>query len=307
MKAGFIGAGKVGCTLGKYLSIHGVKVTGYYDQDTDIAGEAAQFTESIAFGSTEAAVKESDLLFLTVPDGLISSVYEEVRRFDISEKIICHCSGSISSREAFPGIEKTGAYGYSVHPLFAVSDRFDTYRELADAFFTLEGDGLSAGDAEDRGRREEDRDSEMVRAEDRGSALYRMLTDAGLKVRVIRPEDKAKYHLAAVMVSNLVLALVDSGVEKLRECGFTEDDALKAISPLAKGNMEHALDEGVVSALTGPVERGDVKTLKKHLDAIENEDERNLYMLLSRRLAEIARKKHPDRDYEELTGFLSLR
>ena len=44
MTIGFIGAGKVGCTLGKYFSTHGAAVTGYYDRNTQAAKEAAQFT-----------------------------------------------------------------------------------------------------------------------------------------------------------------------------------------------------------------------------------------------------------------------
>lgn len=280
MKTGFIGAGKVGCSLGKYLSIHGVEVAGYYDRDTKYAEEAARFTETVCFGTIKELIDKSDVIFITVPDGMITSIFCEIKEFDLSGKYICHCSGSISSEEAFEGIEETGAYGYSVHPLFAVSDRFETYRELGEAFFTIEGAASQIGD------------------------MKRILEDAGLRVRVIRPEDKAKYHLAAVMISNLVLALIDSGIEKLRECGFDEDDARSALSPLAKGNMEHAMDDGVVKALTGPVERGDVKTLEKHLEQIEDPKQRKSYLLLSERLLDIAKRKNPERDYEELEEFI---
>jgi len=281
LKIGFIGAGKVGCSLGKYLAEQGVNITGYYDRDHKAAQEGAQFTGTEAYDEIDRLIGDCDCFFVTVPDGLISSVFEEIRDLDIKGKYICHCSGSISSREAFAGAEEAGTYAYSVHPLFAVSDRFETYRELGDAFFTIEGDASHIDD------------------------IRRMLEDAGLRVRVIRPEDKAKYHLAAVMISNLVLALVEGGVDKLMECGFEEEDARQALRPLAVGNMEHALEEGVVRALTGPVERGDVRTLEKHLGQIKDPAERQLYMLLSGRLLHIAKKKNPDRDYSELEEFLN--
>ena len=280
LKTGFIGAGKVGCSLGKYLSIHGTEVTGYFDRDTCAAKEAAGFTDSVAFASIEALTQESDVLFITVPDALITSVYDEIRPCDIKGKYICHCSGSISSEEAFPGIGEAGAYGYSVHPLFAVSDRFETYRELADAFFTIEGDSTHVDD------------------------MRSMLEGAGLRVRVIDPADKAKYHLAAVMVSNLVMALLQSGIDKLTECGFTEGDAREALGPLAEKNIGHAIEEGPAKALTGPVERGDVQTIRKHLDTIKDPEERRLYLLLSGRLLHLARRKNPDRDYGELEALL---
>ena len=168
MKTGFIGAGKVGCSLGKVLATHGGKVTGYFDRDTKAAEEAAQFTESKAFGSAEELVSAGDALFITVPDGLISRVFEEISTFDIRDKFICHCSGSISSHDAFAGIGGTGAYGYSVHPLFAVSSRFETWRELTGAFFTLEGDPAHIDD------------------------MKAFLTKAGLTLQIIRPESKTK-------------------------------------------------------------------------------------------------------------------
>ena len=180
MRIGFIGAGKVGCTLGKFMSIHGAAVTGYYDRDTEAAAEAARFVsgktdEASFFAHVESAaaqapaeqaapvpaeqatqapaeqstqvytsaqelIADSDLVFLTVPDGLIARVCGEISAFDIKDKFICHCSGSISSREALASAAVAGAYTYSIHPLFAVRDRFTTYSELADAFFTLEGE-----------------------------------------------------------------------------------------------------------------------------------------------------------------------
>ena len=109
MKTGFIGAGKVGCSLGKLLTTRGMTVTGYCDRNTHFAEEAAQFTNTEAFAKAEDIIRESDVLFITVPDGLITEVFEEIRTLPIEGKYICHCSGSISSRDAFPEIGSTGA------------------------------------------------------------------------------------------------------------------------------------------------------------------------------------------------------
>lgn len=290
----------MGCSLGKYLSIHGVQVTGYYDRDTKAAEEAAQFIHNTddyaerpedsdaaplsckAYDTPGALIADSDVIFLTVPDGLIAPTFEEIRAYDIRGKFICHCSGSISSRDAFAGIGADGAYAYSVHPLFAVSDRYAAYRELAGAFFTLEGD--------------------PARLED----MSVWLAKAGLTVRIIDPSSKTKYHLAAVYASNLICGLIGEGSQLLQECGFGEEDALRALTPLIRGNVEHALKAGPVQALTGPVERGDVTTLQKHLAVCETEEDRQLYRLLSRRLVRLAKEKHPNRDYTELDKFLEF-
>ena len=280
MKTGFIGAGKVGCSLGKYLSTKGIDVAGYHDQDRKAAEEAAKFTETKVYADPEELIADCDVLFLTVPDGLIPHVFEEISDGNIQDKLICHCSGSISSAEAFPGAPEKGAFRYSVHPLFAVSDRFTTYRELADAFFTMEGDP------------------------ERIEEMEALLAKAGLRFKVIPPEEKRRYHLAAAIVSNLVLALVDTGLKELEVCGFGAEEAREAVTPLAEGNLRHALADGPARALTGPVERGDTETLRKHLACLDKEEDRELYRLLSYKLLALAREKNPDRDYSEMEKFL---
>ena len=135
MKIGLIGAGKVGFTLGKFFAQGGVPVTGYWSRRRESAREAALFTGTKQYDSLKALVQDSDALFLTVPDGVISSVFQQLRKLDISGKQICHCSGVMTAGEAFPGIGSTGACGYSIHPLFPVSSKYEAYRELAGAFF----------------------------------------------------------------------------------------------------------------------------------------------------------------------------
>lgn len=280
LKTGFIGAGKVGCSLGKYLRTHGAEVTGYYDRDTQAAADAAKFTETACYETAQELAASCDVLFITVPDGLIRPAFEEAAACDLRGKFICHCSGSLSSQEAFAGARAAGAYAYSVHPLFAVSDRHETWRELGGAFFSLEGDPARIDD------------------------MAAFLAKAGLTFQIIDPSSKTKYHLAAVYASNLILGLLGEAGQLLQECGFGEADALRALTPLIRGNVEHALLTSPARALTGPVERGDVTTLQKHLSVCENEEDRQLYLLLSRKLLLLAKKKHPERDYAELEAFL---
>ncbi len=283
MKTGFIGAGKVGFTLGKFFcsksNSNSIKVTGYYSRNTQSAEEAAKFTETEAFTDMGALIEASDVLFLTVPDGTITEVYKEVRQYPIQGKYICHCSGSLSSEEAFPGIDQTGAYEYSVHPLFAVSDKYEAYKELQDVFFTIEGNLEHLPEIEG------------------------MLRSAGLDLQVIKAEDKTLYHAAAVTASNLVVALLAESIDMLRQCGFNEADARRALTPLVRGNVDHVLAGGPAEALTGPVERGDEKTVAKHLGCL-NDSQRELYRVLSSQLIPIAESKHPDRLYQNIRDLL---
>ena len=207
MNIGFIGAGKAGFTLGKYFSAHGIEVTGYYSRNIRSARDAAAFISSNVYGDAAGVLSKSDVLFLTVPDGSIRPTYEALARGDIRGKIFCHASGALTAAAAFPGIRQKGASGFSVHPLLAISDRYRSYRELADCFFTLE-----------------------VPGENR-SALRGLLERAGLRVQIIQEEDKARYHLAAATVSNLVCALFAAGETRLTQCGFSEAAARRRTPP----------------------------------------------------------------------------
>ena len=142
MNIGFIGDGRVGVTMGKHFLTHAqnlseYEVIGYYDSCEFAMKEAEQITGTKGL-SEEEIIRLSDVLFITVTDGAIEEVWNQVSNYDIKGKIICHCSGALSS-EVFSKIDELGAYGYSVHPLFACSSKKESYKDISKALFTIEG------------------------------------------------------------------------------------------------------------------------------------------------------------------------
>ena len=87
MVIGFIGAGRTGCTLGKYLEGY-VTVAGYYSRTWQSADDAATFTQSRAFCDLETLVNSCDTIFITTPDGVISEVWECIRHYNLKDKIV---------------------------------------------------------------------------------------------------------------------------------------------------------------------------------------------------------------------------
>lgn len=278
MKFGFIGAGKVGCSLGKYLVNNNQKVSGYYSEFNCDAASAAEFTGSKSFETMEQLVEDSEVLFLTVSDGQIQSVWNQLTEMQIKNKIVCHCSGALSS-EVFTDIAKFESYGYSIHPLFAVSDKYNSYKELSNSYFTIEG------------------------SPERIDELKDLFQRFGNNVCVISKEDKVKYHAAAAIASNLVVGLIGMSENLLEDCGFDKEAAHNALSPIIKGNLDHIINDGVVSALTGPIERNDVSTVKKHLSVL-NDNDKELYISVSKKVLEVAKIKNKDRDYSEMEDIL---
>ncbi|MEG1254328.1 Rossmann-like and DUF2520 domain-containing protein [Clostridium sp.] len=278
MKFGFIGAGKVGFSLGKYFKENGILLTGYYSKNQNSSKEAANFTGAKQFLSLEELIKESDGIFITTPDVEIEGVWNEIKELSINNKLICHCSGLLSS-EIFSDISKFGAYPYSIHPMFALSDKYNSYKNLKKAFITIEGHGKYINE------------------------LVNMIKIMGNQVKIIDKKNKDLYHLASVMSSNLVLGLINNGVNYLKECGFSEELAIDALYPLITNNIENIKTSGTVKSLTGPLERGDLFTMKTHLACL-NEDEKKLYKVLNSNLLKVAKQKNENRDYSKIERFL---
>ncbi len=265
MKIGFIGAGKVGTSLGKLLSENGASISGYFSKSIASATESADFTNSAVFETLEAIVKISDALVLTVPDAAIAGVYQQLCEFSLENKILIHCSGALAASEVFADASAHGAKGISIHPLFPVSSKFSCWQELKDGFFCLEGEETAVAYFES------------------------LLREMGAKTKLISSEDKVRYHAACVFSSNLMCGLIRQGLELMVGCGFTEDEALTALSPLINSNIAHVLNVGPAQALTGPIARGDSETVRKHLAVLEG-NYRDVYICLSKKLLDMSHK-----------------
>lgn len=278
MKIGFVGAGKVGFSLGKYFSINNITLSGYYSKNYISAKEAANFTDSNYYSTIYDLINDSDIILITTPDDVVSEIWQEIKLFNIKNKIICHTSGSLTS-EIFLDISNSDAYAYSLHPIFPFSDKFTTYKYLSSCYFSLEGNKKY-----------------LFLMKDFFEAL-------GNTVFIIAENKKALYHLSNVMVSNLVLSLINKGCGYLCECGLKPSDALNALMPLIENNLINLKTKGFSSSLTGPIERGDLDTISKHLKVIPQKDA-ELYKNLSLNLINLSSQKHPEKDYVLLEQIL---
>ncbi|OFI06752.1 prephenate dehydrogenase [Clostridium acetireducens DSM 10703] len=278
LKISFIGAGKVGFSLGKYFSVNNLNVKGYYSKSFKSSKEAAKFTNSTAYEDIKEIVNDSDILFITTPDDVIFNIWQQISKLNLKNKIICHTSGSLSSR-IFSNANNSGAYVYSVHPMFPFSDKLNSYKKLKQAYFSIEGDKTHIED------------------------LKNLLECLGNKVVVINGEKKHLYHLANVTVSNLALALLNLGCKYMENCGVSSEDSLKALFPLIESNIMNIKERGFLKSITGPIERGDIGTVMSHLEVIPDED-KPLYKNLSLVLLQIAREKHSEKDYSKLNEIL---
>lgn len=273
MKPSFaiVGCGKVGLNLVKFLSKAGYPVSGVASRSIESAKKAGEIagTDNV---STEAhtITKDADVVFITTPDDVIETACQNISdKGGFSGKnIVLHCSGSLPST-LLVSAQKAGAKTGSMHPLqsFATTDNENNPFDGIIAAVEGEEEAVEAG---------------LVIAEDLGSRGFRIQTDS-----------KMMYHASAVVASNCLVTLVDFAYNLLGVAGIGKEDAYDVLGPLVEGTLANIKRVGTTDALTGPVVRGDVNTVEKHIEEINRltPDLTALYKILGHHTVNIAKKR----------------
>jgi len=95
-----------------------------------------------------------------------------------------------------------------------------------------------------------------------------MSTDLGGTVVTLLTEAKTLYHASAVVASNYLVTLLDLAIRLIEESGINRQDAFNLLKPLIEGTLSNIGKVGIQKALTGPIARGDIKTVEKHIEEI---------------------------------------
>lgn len=121
--------------------------------------------------------------------------------------------------------------------------------------------------------------------------LEGLARDLGGRPRRVPDDQRALYHVAAVLASNLVLGLIATAATVLEAIDWSREDAVAALQPLLAGVVENIATHGLEGALIGPIRRGDPDTVRRHLAELEAhglEDPARVYRILGRATLELA-------------------
>lgn len=102
-------------------------------------------------------------------------------------------------------------------------------------------------------------------SESLGAELRQLARDLGGVPHCIQGAQHVRYHAAAVMASNYVIALAAQAVGLLLETGLSREQAVGAILPLMRGMLGNIEELGLPDALIGPIRRGDQETVSRQL------------------------------------------
>ena len=267
MQLGFIGAGKAGTALGIYLKEKGFELSGYYSRTMDSCIQSAIRTQSNYYSNLEQLVEASDIIFITTSDDQIESVVKQLCE-DCCLKpgqLIVHTSGALPSTILSP-VKVFGCFTYSMHPLQAFADVDKSVSDLPNTYFCIEGD------------------------EEKLSILEDILLTCKNAYFKARPEQKILYHASACMLSNYLVTLIHNSLILMDGIQIDNSTAFRAMLPLVNSTIQNVLDLGTKDALTGPIARGDIDTVKKQLEAISlsSKDQLALYSCMAKETLKLA-------------------
>ena len=278
-----IGPGRLGSTLLAGLLEAGLTVAAvgvHSDDDTDLGMIPKQVRVA------DAAL-EADAWWLTVPDDEIYAVAARLAaslpatRRGGRTPLAVHSSGLGSIHLLKPLFEQ-GVRVLCLHPLqtFSGEPRGELLRDVPCAVTA-----------------HEERDLQL------GEELARRL---GMRPFRLADEKKTLYHLSAVVGCNLLVAL-ESEAKRLMDEATGGEDGLEHLAPLLDTTMKNLLRSGdPARALTGPVARGDVGTVRAHLRLLDRESPRlaRTYRSLSLEALTLAAPRLDDEQVRALKDLL---
>jgi predicted short-subunit dehydrogenase-like oxidoreductase (DUF2520 family) len=265
-RLGFIGAGVVGTVLSGALAGAGYPVAAVYSRSAERRAAAARGARARAVPAAQDVADQADVVFLTVPDDAIAAVAGGIRWS--RNKAVVHCNGA-ASLDLLAGPRSQEAAVGAFHPLQSFATEEQARRNLPGSAIAIDAstEGLLA-----------DLQAMALALGGRPLALH---------------GDRAVYHLSAAIASNYLVTLLDLAAGLWGELGLSKEEGLRALLPLVRGTVENLDRVGLPAALTGPIARGDVGTIERHLAVLDRvaPEAGTLYKELARRTIPIALAK----------------
>jgi predicted short-subunit dehydrogenase-like oxidoreductase (DUF2520 family) len=269
----FLGCGKVGRALGRrWVQGKVFNIGQILTRSIESATAAAEFIGAGQPVTDFAAIEPADAFFLAAPDDALAGLAAQLAATKmIVEKAICwHASGAIPSGILQP-LAAQGAEVASLHPVKSFADPGAAAESFPGTPCVIEGTAEACVLL-----------TEAVRA------------IGGLPIpTTMGNRDKSVYHAGTTLASGGVVALAQIAVLCLQQAGFTCQQALELLMPLMAGTVENIGKLGPAGALTGPISRGEVGTIARHLAALEGHNRVvvEAYRLLGQLTIDVARQQ----------------
>jgi predicted short-subunit dehydrogenase-like oxidoreductase (DUF2520 family) len=240
-----VGAGNLGTALALTLPLAGYKVKFIAVRRTHGNRRASSLARQVKARLVELGkhALATDIVWLAVPDDAIAAVARILASAQAWKgRIVFHSSGALSSYELAPLREKAARVA-SAHPMMTFVR--GSVPDMAGVAFAVEGDAAAV------------RAARMIVRRLRGYSLP------------ICKENKVLYHAFGSFASPLVIALMATLEGVAEAAGVRRRDVKRVMLPLLLQTLQNYVRGGAAAAFSGPLVRGDVATVRKHLEALK--------------------------------------
>ena len=263
---GFIGAGRAGTGLAAGFARAGVEVVAVASRSIASAQALAKRVRGARACAPQEVANRADFVFLTVPDDAVEPVASGIRWRAGSACV--HCSGA-ADLDVLKKAAADGALTGGFHPLHMFGEPGESPDALSGCAIALAGPDALV------------------------EKLERLARSLGARPLRLPEGGRALYHAGANFSGAFVIALIQETIALWKKLGIAEADSLAALLPLLRGTVDNVERLGAAGGLGSAVARGDLGTLRRHLDALAGNapDSLELYRILSLRTIPLALAK----------------
>ncbi|MDX2128419.1 MAG: DUF2520 domain-containing protein [Chloroherpetonaceae bacterium] len=241
-----VGTGALGSQLALVLHQLGFSIDCLINRTLDDALELSRKIKTkVISDQVEDIPKAINLLLIAVQDSKIPEVVKQYaeHNHNLKHLTVVHFSGALTTDVLLP-LGRRGALTLSMHPYQTFTKKIlPNYPEKFKCYYGLQSD------------------------EEEGIEFGKFLAHQfGGKILILPKEAKTLYHISSVMLSNYMVTLTSVASELFAALGTPQREAFKVFEPIMRSMLDNLRDsERIWDALSGPIERGDVATVKRHL------------------------------------------
>lgn len=245
-----IGAGRLGKTICRLLA-GTVSIQQIINRSLASSQQAVDFIGS-GLAAPVTDLQPANIWLIATPDSQIETAYKQLQASGVLDQgaIVFHCSGSIGA--ALLNSNNSDIRVASVHPIHSFADPQKSLTHFPGCHCAIEGQS------------------------DAVEILQTFFESIGALPFVIDSQHKALYHSATVMACNYLVSLMQTSQQILTAAGVDSHNG-NPLESLVRQTLNNYLDTNAASALTGPIARGDIKTVASHLNALEQESDGDLW------------------------------
>lgn len=240
-----VGCGRAGGAIGLGLTRSGYEIAAAWSRTRGGRQRAHRLLDAPVLSEAADVAGLGEVVIVAVPDSAIAEVGAEIASGVRSGCLVLHTSGG-TSVEALSAVREAGARIGSVHPLQTIPDATRGADALRGATVAVTCDAADV------------------------PVVYRLARAWGGRPFMLADDAKTRYHAAAVFAANYLVTSVWAAMELLQDIGV--GNARQALTPLVQASVRNVLSMTPAKAITGPVARGDIETVRRHLEALRRDD-----------------------------------